>query len=317
MAEANSCCEHKGTAEETEAEPEPDEPKDGPRKAKSNNLVRAVLGRLRSAAGAKNQPSRITSTDGQVTAPPADESDGTRNAGEEPARAARGGGLTGMSGVQGIFHFMDGPADVLRASVACRRWRELACADSVWRVKFEREGMEEKARVFEVALPGAAGGEGGSSVGAAAEEDTAAGVGLAFYAQVFALKGYQMQEEDYQAFQFNHVREHGGIRTAVATWCEDPAAAKAMYGPIASWDTSGITDIYGLFSKRHDFNEDISRWDVSNVVDCRNCFEDASSFAGDISQWRLGKVTDMYRLFIMQNRSTATSRAGRSRRSRT
>ena len=35
----------------------------------------------------------------------------------------------------------------------------------------------------------------------------------------------------------------GGIRTAVRVRFEDPAAAKAKYGPIASWDTSGITDI--------------------------------------------------------------------------
>ena len=39
------------------------------------------------------------------------------------------------------------------AATACRRWHELATADSVWRVKARREGMVEKAGVFEVALP--------------------------------------------------------------------------------------------------------------------------------------------------------------------
>ena len=34
---------------------------------------------------------------------------------------------------QDAFHFLDGPADVLRASTASRRWRELACDDAVWR----------------------------------------------------------------------------------------------------------------------------------------------------------------------------------------
>ena len=29
----------------------------------------------------------------------------------------------------------------------------------------------------------------------------------------------------------------GGIHTAVHVWYRDPAAAKAQYGPIASWDT--------------------------------------------------------------------------------
>ena len=35
------------------------------------------------------------------------------------------GSLTGMGAVQYAFHFLDGPADVLRASTASRRWREL------------------------------------------------------------------------------------------------------------------------------------------------------------------------------------------------
>ena len=112
--------------------------------------------------------------------------------------------LTGMAVVELAFHFLDGPADVLRAATTCHRWHELATADSVWRVKARREGMVEKAGVFEVALPAAAGGEGGSSTStstststsststsAAAEEEEdkeLAGVGLAFYAQVFVLK---------------------------------------------------------------------------------------------------------------------------------
>jgi len=69
-----------------------------------------------------------------------------------------------------------------------------------------------------------------------------------------------------------------GIRTAVGTWEADPAAAKARYGPIASWDTSGITDMFRLFSDEEDFNEDISRWNVSKVVDMRLMFDGATSF---------------------------------------
>ena len=118
--------------------------------------------------------------------------------------------LTGMAVVELAFYFLDGPADVLRAATASRRWHELATADSVWRVKAKREGMVEKAGVFEVALPPAAAGEdgsgggsgdgGGSSGGVASsassssshaeeeEDKELAGVGLAFYAQVFLLK---------------------------------------------------------------------------------------------------------------------------------
>ena len=113
-----------------------------------------------------------------------------------------GGSLIGIAGAQGAlnaFDFLPTPADVLSAATACRRWRELARADSVWRARFEREGLVDKARAFEVALPavsdgGAAGGGGGggsssrSSSAAAEQEDELIGVGLAFYVQVFALK---------------------------------------------------------------------------------------------------------------------------------
>ena len=78
----------------------------------------------------------------------------------EAARA-----LIGMAVVERVFHFLDGPVDVLRAATASRRWHELATADSVWRVKARREGMVEKADVFEVALPAAAAGEGGGDGG--------------------------------------------------------------------------------------------------------------------------------------------------------
>ena len=61
-----------------------------------------------------------------------------------------GGGLYGITAAQKAFLFLDGPADVLRAATACRRWRELAGAGSVWQAKAEREGILDKAAAFEV-----------------------------------------------------------------------------------------------------------------------------------------------------------------------
>ena len=69
----------------------------------------------------------------------------------------------------------------------------------MWRAKFRREKLVEKARLFEVALPPVPGGQGqggtasaaafaASAVAAAVVKDEAAGVGLAFYARIFALK---------------------------------------------------------------------------------------------------------------------------------
>ena len=43
------------------------------------------------------------------------------------------------------------------------------------------------------------------------------------------------------------------IHTAVDTWFADPAAAKAKYGPIASWDVSEVTDLDQLFADQTAF----------------------------------------------------------------
>ena len=103
-----------------------------------------------------------------------------------------GGTLTGMAAVEQVFHFLGHPADVLIPPTAGRRWRALACADSVWRARFRREKLLEKARAFEVALPAVPGGQGGAAASAAAAatatQDELAGVGLAFYARIFALE---------------------------------------------------------------------------------------------------------------------------------
>ena len=85
----------------------------------------------------------------------------------------------------------------------------------------------------------------------------------------------------------------GGIYTAVHAWCGDPAAAKARYGPIASWDISEVTRMNSLFYYKLYFNEDISRWNVSNVVDLGATFRGATSFNGDLSRWDVGQVQRM------------------------
>ena len=51
-----------------------------------------------------------------------------------------------------------------------------------------------------------------------------------------------MKDEGHRAFA-NGERLEGGIRTAVAAWCENRDAAKDQYGPIASWNTSEITNM--------------------------------------------------------------------------
>ena len=142
---------------------------------------------LNLVSGAENQADLADLVEGMEEGA---ENDGARKRRKPPRGADAGGGgggsgddsggsLTGLAAVQGVFHFLPAPADVLRAATACRRWRELACADSVWRAKAEREGILDKAAAFEVEVPLVA--EGGS------HEDEAT-ASMAFYARVFVLK---------------------------------------------------------------------------------------------------------------------------------
>ena len=114
---------------------------------------------------------------------------------------------------------------------------------------------------------------------------------LALATTTAAAQGYQMRDE---GLEFYRNPDHdGGIKTAVHAWCMDPVAAKAKYGPIASWDTSGITNMNHLFYGMPDFNEDISRWNVSNVVTMDYNFSRATSFNGDLSRWNVSNVVFM------------------------
>ena len=105
-----------------------------------------------------------------------------------------------------------------------------------------------------------------------------------------------MKDEDWSAF-CNGARLEGGIYTAVEAWCADRNAAKDQYGPIASWNTSEITNIDYLFYFKAGFNEDISRWDVSNVTSLYYTFYSAASFNGDLWRWDVSKVTTMIYMF--------------------
>ena len=94
-----------------------------------------------------------------------------------------------------------------------------------------------------------------------------------------------MKDEYYIAFDDGE-RIEGGIHTAVELWCTDPAAAKQQYGPIASWDTSEITDMEMLFFDDVYFNGDISRWDVSKVTNMGHMLYGATSFTHQLGgEW--------------------------------
>ena len=117
-----------------------------------------------------------------------------------------------------------------------------------------------------------------------------------------------MKDEDYEDFRWRNQRFEGGIHTAVELWCTDPAAAKQQYGPIASWDTSEITDMVWLFREKANFNGDISRWDVSSVTNMLSMLKRATSFNGDISQWDVSNV--MHMEYMLEGATSFTHQLG-------
>ena len=104
------------------------------------------------------------------------------------------------------------------------------------------------------------------------------------------------------ARRLNNVMDDTTIRTAVAAWLSDRAAAEAAYGHISTWDTSGVTGMEGLFNVNArpgaaSFNEDISAWDTSGVTSMINMFYYASAFNENIGAWDTSGVTTMDWMF--------------------
>ena len=87
------------------------------------------------------------------------------------------------------------------------------------------------------------------------------------------------------------------IYPAVQGWCSDDLIATYMYGPINTWDVSGVTDMSGLFWNQLTFNSDISSWEVKNVTNMNLMFALAPLFNQDISGWNVGKVKNMGDMF--------------------
>ncbi|WP_371832636.1 BspA family leucine-rich repeat surface protein [Planktomarina sp.] len=87
---------------------------------------------------------------------------------------------------------------------------------------------------------------------------------------------------------------------------------------MSGWDTSAVTNMFGMFSGASAFNQDISQWQTSNVTDmfyvlwclmpsikiqpmenlqCDDMSMFYQAFNQDISKWVTSKVTDMSGMF--------------------
>ena len=75
------------------------------------------------------------------------------------------------------------------------------------------------------------------------------------------------------------------LKTAAQEYNANVNSATATYGPIDTWDVSGITDMSGLFKDLGNFNADISTWETSGVTNMREMFEVRSSRALSSQFW--------------------------------
>lgn len=97
---------------------------------------------------------------------------------------------------------------------------------------------------------------------------------------------------------------------AVSAYLTNPSDAQTLYGPITSWNTTGITDMSNLFSCYQSnftakqtsncvtFNQDISAWNTGAVTSMAHMFSGANSFNQPIGVWDVALVTDMSNMFL-------------------
>lgn len=59
---------------------------------------------------------------------------------------------------------------------------------------------------------------------------------------------------------------------------------------VSNWNTSNVTDMYGMFYEAKIVNPDVSKWDTSNVTNMAAMFGRATKANPDISNWNMSKV---------------------------
>jgi len=74
---------------------------------------------------------------------------------------------------------------------------------------------------------------------------------------------------------------------------------------IGSWDTSSVTDMISMFENASNFNQNIGSWDTSSVTNIGAMFSDATIFDQDISSWQIDSLTDASNMLDNSGMSTA------------
>ena len=90
------------------------------------------------------------------------------------------------------------------------------------------------------------------------------------------------------------------LRRAVKDYLDGGDRKKRIvekYGEISNWDTSKVTNMYGLFKGATSFNQPLNNWDVECVEDMSHMFSGATSFNQPLNNWDVWRVTNMSFMF--------------------
>lgn len=105
------------------------------------------------------------------------------------------------------------------------------------------------------------------------------------------------------------------LGAAVQRWVASDTAAQLLYGPIASWNVSGVQSMASLFASAGGFDAELGSWDsarhltpppstpttpdtpclrpASRVTDLHGTFSAASAFNGNLSLWDTSSCTQL------------------------
>ena len=98
-------------------------------------------------------------------------------------------------------------------------------------------------------------------------------------------------------FQFNFKNNHKLLKKAVCIYCHNRMKAVDIYGHIAYWNVSRISNFSGLFMGQKLFNDNINNWNMSNAKTTKNMFKGAISFNQPLDKWDMSNVEDMSSMF--------------------
>jgi len=87
------------------------------------------------------------------------------------------------------------------------------------------------------------------------------------------------------------------LRIAVQTWLSERDMAMERYGHISTWDTTGVTDMSGMFADSVDFNEPIGGWNTLHVTSMCGMFQNARKFNQPLECLNTSHVRSMAFMF--------------------